>query len=68
MSEYASKKGAVKLEPRVCAPMSFHEKSLPGGDSAPTPQSFSRHKGEGSGDLRPFSYRADQVLAGVGGK
>lgn len=66
MSTYL-KEGAVKTEPCVLAPMSTSNKTLPGGDSSPVPMSFHNKKGLGSGDLRPFSYRADQVLAGVGG-
>jgi len=67
MSKEYSKKGAVKLDPSTCPPMSLTHKSLPGGEAGPTPMSFSKKKGFGSGELRPFSYRADQVLSGVGG-
>lgn len=67
MSAYI-KEGAVKLTPAVCAPQSLHDKSLPGGDSAPSPQSFHNKKdGSTGGDLRPEGYRADEVMRGVGG-
>lgn len=67
MKEYS--KGAVNLNPAVCPPMSLHEKNLPGGDSAPSPQSFHNDKaGANGGDLRVGGgLRADEVMRGVGG-
>jgi hypothetical protein len=62
MSEY-SKKGAVKLTPAECAPMSLHNKSLPGGDVGTAPQSFHTNKaGAMGGENRPEGYRADEKL------
>ncbi len=62
------KKGAVKTEPCVTPPMSLHSKSLPGGDSAPGPMSFSKNKsGDNGSSNRPAGYRADEVMRGVGG-